>query len=184
MKYSSGEGKLEVSVYSFFGPINAFFSAKGLEYDFETEQDADLTAFWDDDDFDCGNAIRQLILKSSRKNLKYQHGYGRNIVHLTVEYHPKSLYLTLGTLIAAVLFGVIMSAVLPGKWNTMLDLNLLTPVKTLYITGRKWIRSGRAIFWSIRCRQNCSTGRGLSSARIPGGQMNLRQSSPKDLRSP
>lgn len=25
MKYSSGEGKLEVSVYSFFGPINAFF---------------------------------------------------------------------------------------------------------------------------------------------------------------
>ena len=73
-----------------------------------------------------------MILKSSRKNLKYQHGYGRNIVHLTVEYHPKSLYLTLGTLIAAVLFGVIMSAVLPGKWNTMLDLNLLTPVKTLY----------------------------------------------------
>ncbi|MBQ6634889.1 MAG: hypothetical protein IJH81_00775 [Lachnospiraceae bacterium] len=102
MKYSSGEGKLEVSVYSFFGPINAFFSAKGPEYE----------------------------------NLKYQHGYGRNIVHLTVEYHPKSLYLTLGALIAAVLFGVIMSAVLPGKWNTMLDLNLLTPVKTLYITGR------------------------------------------------
>ena len=136
VSHSSGEGKLEVSVYSFFGPINAFFSAKGPEYDFETEGDAHLTAFWDDDDFDCGNAIRQLILKASRKNLKYQHGYGRNVVHLTVEYHPKSLYLTLGALFAAVLFGVIMSAVLPGKWNTMLDLNLLTPVKTLYITGR------------------------------------------------
>ena len=50
--HSSGKGKLEVSVYSVFGPVNAFFSAKGPEYDFETAQYAHLTEFWDDEDFD------------------------------------------------------------------------------------------------------------------------------------
>ena len=149
--HSSGKGKLEVSVYSFFGPVNAFFSAKGPEYDFETAQDAHLTEFWDDEDFDSGDAIRQLILQSFRKDLKYQHRYGRNIVHLTVEHHTKSLYLTLGALIAAILLGIIMSAALPGKWNTALDLNLLTPVKTLYMNALKMIAAPVVFFSIISC---------------------------------
>ena len=91
------------------------------------------------------------FLQSFRKDLKYQHRYGRNIVHLTVEHHTKSLYLTLGALIAAILLGIIMSAALPGKWNTALDLNLLTPVKTLYMNALKMIAAPVVFFSIISC---------------------------------
>ena len=149
--HASGGGKLGVSVYSSLGLIHAVFSAQGPEYNFETAQDAYLTSFWDDEDFDSGDAIRQLILQFFRKNLKYQHWKGKNIIHLTVEHHPKPLYLTLGALLAAILFGIIMSAALPGKWNIALDLNLLTPVKTLYMNALKMIAAPVVFFSIISC---------------------------------
>jgi Na+/H+-dicarboxylate symporter len=68
-----------------------------------------------------------------------------------VEHHTKSLYLTLGALIAAILLGIIMSAALPGKWNTALDLNLLTPVKTLYMNALKMIAAPVVFFSIISC---------------------------------
>ena len=149
--HSSGKGKMRVYVRSFPGTPTVIFSSRGPEYDFEAVQDTDLTADWNDEESDFGDAIRQMILRSSRKNLKYQHRYGRNVIWLTVERRVKSLYLTLGALIAAILLGILMSAVLPGEWNSALNLNLLTPVKTIYMNALKMLAVPVVFFSIISC---------------------------------
>jgi len=87
----------------------------------------------------------------SYDDLKYQHIYGRNFVHFKVEHRTKSMYLTLVALIAALLFGIIMSAFLPGEWNNALDLNLLNPVKTMYMNALKMLAAPVVFFSIVSC---------------------------------
>ncbi len=134
VSHSEGEGKLRVSIHKMLGNITIEMSAPGVEY--PLLDNIESAAIPEDDEMgrDALDVIRNIMLRSFAENLKYRHKDGYNHIRMTlVKSKRMFLYMTLASLFAAVIIGLLLSAFAPEAFNKGLDYYVLTPIKTVYI---------------------------------------------------
>nr|MCR4689568.1 dicarboxylate/amino acid:cation symporter [Saccharofermentans sp.] len=94
-------------------------------------------------------SIRKIILDSMTNHIKYSHSNGTNYIRMTVIRSKRTfLYATIGSMVLAVLLGLLFSAVLPEGANNFLNDNFLDPVSTMFMNALKMI-VGPVVFFSI-----------------------------------
>ena len=161
---------LSVISRAYLGTTILVFSAPGQPMDFQKVFSPSVPDYWAESDASINSGIRYLILNSRWRNLKYKYKDGCNIIQLTVARPTRSLVLTLGALITAVLAGILLSAFAPGTFNSALDENFLTPVKNMYMNALKMIAAPVVFFSIVVCfsKQSNPLGLGRIGAKILG----------------
>ncbi len=145
----------------FLGTISFELSAGGEPIDIEETLTPSIPDLWEISDQSISTSLRHLILRSMWKDLKYKHKNGINTMLLTVTRSSRALILTLGALILALIFGVLLSATAPKEFLNALDANFLTPVKTMYMNALKMIAAPVVFFSIVGCFSKQANPRGL-----------------------
>lgn len=90
-----------------------------------------------------------MILKSFAADLKYRNQAGVNSVRLTVvRSNNRQLHYTLGAMLLAIVLGMLFKLSFPESVNQLLNLNLFTPIKTMFMNGLKMVVAP-VVFFSI-----------------------------------
>ena len=98
------------------------------------------------------DAIRNIMLRSLTDDLKYQHKDGVNYVQVTlVKSKHALLFQTLGAMLLAILVGLILSSTAPASFNSLLNINLLSPIKTMYLNALKMVAAPVVFFSIVSC---------------------------------
>ena len=148
MAHKTGDD-IHINASAWLGTIRLELSAAGEQFSLteniksvELPKDCETGAGTQD-------MIRNILLKSLASDLKYRHRNGVNYIQVTlVKSKQALLWQTLGAMAAAVALGLILGAAAPGTFNSALDANLLTPVKTMYMNALKMI-AAPVVFFSI-----------------------------------
>ena len=150
--HASSEGSLHVSVRKMLGNITVEMSAPGSDYPLLDNMQS--AAIPEDDDIgrDALDVIRNIMLRSFAEDLKYRHKDGYNHIRMTlVKSKRMFLYMTLASLVAAIIIGLLLSSFAPEGFNKGLDYYLLTPIKTVYINILKVIVAPVVFFSIVTC---------------------------------
>ena len=148
IQHTVEDSQLVISLKCFLETITVEISAKGEEYQFSERLTAVPGKLWAVPNSYAESAIRDRILSSYMKNVKYRHKNGVNSICLTMNLPSRSLILTTGALITAILAGIILSRTAPAQWTQVLNQELLVPVKTIFLNMLKML-AAPVVFFSI-----------------------------------
>ena len=164
--HSKGGTDLSVTLRFLPGTVTVEFSAQGEEYDFAGRLLPDISDIWAMPESDAREAFNQLILRNYRKLLKYKHRHGCNTIRMSVVRQYRTVYLTIGAMIAAVIIGALLSVI--GKADQVSALNsmVLSPVTTMYLNALKMIAAPVVFFSIAGCLSRSGDPRGVG--RIGG----------------
>lgn len=138
-----------VRVRSWLGEIAVEISAPGLEYEFSKSIEVGANLDMNGLDNNVEDAIRSMILKSFATDLRYHNQDGVNFVRMTlVKSGRKQLYITLVSMLLAIVIGMAMSAFSPEAINRFLDENIFSSIKTMFMNSLK-IVVAPVVFFSI-----------------------------------
>ena len=140
---------IRISARSLFGSIILELSVPGEEFSLtENMKSAELPGIRQMNE-DTQDVVRNILLRSLTDDLKYRHKNGVNYIRVTlVKCRQAFLRYTLGAMLAAIVVGLILTAAAPATFNNALNVNLLTPVKTMYMNALKMIVAP-VVFFSI-----------------------------------
>ena len=148
VQHTDENSQLCISMKRLQGTITVEISAKGEEYQFGDRLITVPEELWAEPNSSAERAIRDRILSAYSKNVKYKHKKGENHLRLKTDLPSKTAVQTLGSLTFAILLGIILTLAAPAQWNQMLNLNLLTPVKTIFLNLLKMI-AAPVVFFSL-----------------------------------
>ena len=96
--------------------------------------------------------LRGILLKSFTDGIKHNHKDGVNRIRMTaVRSRHTFLYRTLGAMLAAILFGLLMANLVPGSWGDNLNNYALAPIRTMYISALKLCVAPVVFFSIVTC---------------------------------
>ena len=145
----TGAAYMLLSVRKWMGEIIVEISVPGTAYDFSWSMEMGVPLDTEEIGKDAEMAIRNMILKSFAADLKYRNQAGVNSVRLTVvRSNNRQLYYTLGAMLLAIVLGMLFKLSFPESVNQLLNLNLLTPIKTMFMNGLKMVVAP-VVFFSI-----------------------------------
>ena len=146
---SGDDSVIRVSARSQFGSVTLELSVPGEEFSLtENMKSAEMPGVRQMNE-DTRDVIRNILLRSLTDDLKYRHKNGVNYIRVTlVKSRQAFLRHTLGAMLAAIVVGLILNAVAPAAFNNALNVNLLTPVKTMYMNALKMVVAP-VVFFSI-----------------------------------
>ena len=141
-----------ICLHSFFGTVTIELSIKGEQFPLtENIMSAKLPKNGEKD-FRKQDAIRNIMLRALTDDLKYQHKDGVNYVQVTlVKSKHAFLFQTLGAMLLAILVGLILSSSAPASFNSLLNINLLSPIKTMYLNALKMVAAPVVFFSIVSC---------------------------------
>ena len=148
-KYMLDDGNLDICIKRVFGGTVLELKTKG-ELIPELSEGGNISYAAnvldnEDDEIDTGF----LILKANDNIVKYSHRDGSNIIKIKLGKDERStMYLTLFSLVSAVILGFIFRAFVPEIVTNGLCDYLLSPIKTMFINALK-IVVGPVVFFSI-----------------------------------
>ncbi|MCR4654668.1 MAG: dicarboxylate/amino acid:cation symporter [Lachnospiraceae bacterium] len=151
---SAGKDLITVTVYAFLGYLTIDLAARGDEYSILHDMSAASLKDMENESqkTELQDTIRNILLASLGEKLKHRHLGGVNYIRMTVVRTKRAfLYQTLGAMAAAVIFGILFSAVLPESVNTGINRILLVPIKTMYMNSLKMIVAPVVFFSIISC---------------------------------
>lgn len=159
---------LIVGTYGIGGTNIIELSACGDPIDIQESLTPSIPDLWAGSDTQVSTVLRHLILNSMWNELKYKHKHGINSIRLTVTRPSHALFLTLGTLLAAILVGIFLTMTASKGFITALDANFLTPVKDMYMNALKMIAAPVVFFSIVGCfaKQTNPLGLGRIGAKI------------------
>ena len=138
-----------IGVRKWLGEIIVDISVPGTSYDFAGSMDMSVPLDTETIGNDAEMVIRNTILKSFAADLKYRNQAGVNSVRITViRSNKKHLYYTLGAMFLAIFVGMLLNSFFPESVNQLLNENLFTPVKTMFMNGLKMVVAP-VVFFSI-----------------------------------
>ena len=150
VKHAPAGSMITVILKSFLGSVTVELFAPGDDYSLADNMLSASLNF--NNESDVQDTIRNIILGSMSNDLKYRHSNGRNCIRMTiVKSRHAFLYMTLGAMAAAVLFGLVFASFVPAGVNTTLNTYLLTPVKTMYMNALKMVVAPVVFFSIISC---------------------------------
>ncbi|MBR5377068.1 MAG: dicarboxylate/amino acid:cation symporter [Lachnospiraceae bacterium] len=133
------DDEIKVHVHHLPGSTTVILTSKGEPFSLSESMDMSFLLDSDVDD-ETLDMIRNIVLRSVARDLKCRNSKGVNRISLTIERSPRAfLYQTLGALALAVIAGLVLSAVCPARFNTLLNDNILVPVKTMYLNALKMV---------------------------------------------
>jgi Na+/H+-dicarboxylate symporter len=136
---------------AFLGTVTMEFSSEGEEYSL-TEVADGADAFADATTDNVQEMLRNIMLASFADDLKYRHKSGFNQIRLTVVRSKQAfLYQTMGTMLLGIMVGLLLSSFAPGELNSLLDENLLVPIKTMYMNALKTVVAPVVFFSIVSC---------------------------------
>lgn len=144
--------KMHIKAHAMLGTITFELSAAGNAYSLtDNIKSAELPKDGEMDE-DTQDVIRNILLRSLTDDLRYRHRNGVNYIRVTlVKSKQTFLWQTLGAMLAAVAVGLILSAVAPAAFNSVLNANLLTPIKMMYMNALKMIVAPVVFFSIVSC---------------------------------
>ena len=146
------ESMLNVHARARFGTITIELSAPGEEYALAHNMNSAALLEEDISSTDTLDTIRNILLRSLTDGLKYRHKNDVNYIRMTVVRSRHAfLYQTLGAMLAAIAVGALLSLMAPGAFNSVLDANILSPVKTMYMNALKMVVAPVVFFSIISC---------------------------------
>ncbi len=150
---STDQAQIHILIKAFLGTVKIELSAKGEEYSLA---DNLSLANYNEEDDNAGDgiqeSIRKVILDSMTDNIKYQHNNGINYIQMVVIRSKHAfLYMTIGSMILAIIMGLVFSAILPAEINKSLNSMILVPFKTMYMNALKMIVCPVVFFSIISC---------------------------------
>ncbi|MBQ9009746.1 MAG: dicarboxylate/amino acid:cation symporter [Clostridia bacterium] len=139
IEHSKKDARIRLTVRRALGDVTVSLSAAGEAFPFTM----DTSAYSLDEDLsgsDTENFIRNVILNSYARNIRYKHKNGRNSVRILTTRSPRFfLYQTLTALALALLVGFIMRSTCPVSVNTWLTSTILTRFQTIVMNGMKML---------------------------------------------
>lgn len=148
IQHADQDSQLSISTKCFLEEITVEISAKGKEYRFGDRLITVPEELWAVPNSDAESAIRNRILASHSRNIKYKHKNGVNSIHLSMDLPSRSLVKTIGSLISALVVGIILSLTVPAQWTQALNVSLLMPIKTIFLNILKMI-AAPVVFFSM-----------------------------------
>ena len=124
-----------------FGKVQIILTAEGNPYNPLVE-----VADWTDDD---DNYYTMMILKAHRHRLHWSHKNNQNLVTINVRGESnRQMWLLIASIIGGLLCGLIMKETLPHESITLIDNDIITPIKTMFLHALNMIIAP-VIFFSI-----------------------------------
>lgn len=152
LEHSGKPDPMYLSVRRFLDEVFIEISIPGDEFPFEKELNIGENVYTEDLDPETERTIRSMILKSFMGDLKYRHRAGMNTVRISVvKSRNAMLYRTLGAMLLAIVLGFIGKNLIPESALLLVDDNLLTPVKTMYMNALKMIVAPVVFFSIVSC---------------------------------
>ena len=152
LEHSNGTGHLQLSIRKILGDITIDISVPGQAYEFSQSLEFGVPLDSDEISLETETTIRNIILKSFVNDIKYRNHRGSNMAHITVIKSSRALlYRTMLAMLLAILAGVILKSIAPSSFNGLLDENLLTPVKTMFMNALKMIVTPVVFFSIVSC---------------------------------
>ncbi len=150
IQHSDGREKgLSVTLHRWMGEIFVDISSPGNAYEFDSSLNVGVSLESEDVGEDAERVIRQMILSSFAKDLKYRNQSGSNSVRITLlRSNKKQLYYTIAALLLAVVLGLLCKTVLPSSLTLFMAENIFTPVKTMFMNALKMVVAP-VVFFSI-----------------------------------
>lgn len=146
--HAAPDRALHLRMRSILGSISLEFSVPGEEFGFDSGNIPDMNELWAVADSQAESSIRSRILLAYMDELDYRHRRGVNKFRIAVRRPSAALAATLGSLLAAVLLGILLAAVCPDGAIQVLDTYLLIPIKTMYMNVLK-VLAAPVVFFSI-----------------------------------
>ena len=141
----SPEERFNVRVNAFLGSVVVRITCRGAAFD-RSELESSLYL---DDDPEANAVISGLVSRITDHTLTLRHLGGTNFAAVqAAKPRYRQLILTLGALLAGLLTGLLMQAVLPEAVNTAVAANLFTPVATMFLNALKMV-VGPLVLFSI-----------------------------------
>ena len=128
----------EVSAKKFMGTVTFTLKIPGREADFMKDIQRQIPPELYDENADTSNAINDALLRSFQDNLRYTHRRGMNCIKILASRSPyTSLIQTVYAIILAVITGLLLKNYASPELCTVLNVNLLAPVRTVMMNGFK-----------------------------------------------
>ncbi len=144
--------QLYITIKAFLGSVKIELSAKGEEYSLENNMDSTNSYLEEYPMQDIQNSIRRIILNSLTDNIKYRHRDKVNFIQMNVIRSKHTfLYETIGSMLLAIILGIILSYILSDDATGFLNSTLLVPIKTMYMNALKMIVCPVVFFSIISC---------------------------------
>ena len=136
----TGEGEeIRVCIGSRWGRACVDLYAKGDQYSL-SEQVLDPSILKGEVGEAAQDMIRDILMRSMSDVIRYRHIHGTNHIRI-LEHASKQAFLiqTLGTMVLAILIGLLLSSLPCKEFNTILDTYILVPAKTMYMSALKMV---------------------------------------------
>ena len=158
---------IRVFLRSYHGNVMVDISSEGSEFDLTKSMDQLPDTDEDETGASTQEALRGILLNAFTNGLKYQHKSGVNRIRMkAVKSRHSFLLWTLGALLLAIVAGLLLEGFTSKSFQTGLDSNVLTPVKTMYLNALKMCVAPVVFFSIITCVMQFSDLRELG--RIGG----------------
>ncbi|MCR5774966.1 MAG: cation:dicarboxylase symporter family transporter [Lachnospiraceae bacterium] len=144
--------RLYITIRAFFGSVRIELSAKGEEYSLANNMEYTQIDTEEGPIANSQDSIRKILLDSMTDSIRYHHYDGVNHIQMLVIKSRQSLLVgTIGSMILAIICGLIFAAVLSDESITFLNSTILVPVKTMYMNALKMIVCPVVFFSIISC---------------------------------
>ncbi len=151
-KDNEDEAQIFITIGAFLGNVRIELTAKGEEYSLENNMSSTADYLEEYPMRDIQNSIRRIILNSLTDSIKYRHRDNVNYIQLNVIRSKHTfLYETIGSMLLAIILGILFASVLPEDTIDFLNTDLLVPIKTMYMNALKMIVCPVVFFSIISC---------------------------------
>ncbi|MBR6229180.1 MAG: cation:dicarboxylase symporter family transporter [Eubacterium sp.] len=143
---------VDVTFRSRFGDVTIEAVSHGQSFDLSKNMDRVSTVGNEAESESTQEVLRGILLKSFTDGIKYNHKNGVNRIRMTaVRSRHTFLYRTLGAMLAAIVFGVLMANLTPESWCDNLSEYALDPIRTMYISALKMCVAPVVFFSIVTC---------------------------------
>ncbi|MER2056390.1 MAG: hypothetical protein ABTB30_13995, partial [Clostridia bacterium] len=130
----TAEEQINVRVVSFMHSVSVRITCRGTGFDLSEVQSSLETG--EDPEMDA--VISDLVSRITGNVLTLRNRNGINRASIQVAApHYKHLILTLGSLVAGILVGILLRKILPEDVNAAINTNLFTPISTMFLNALK-----------------------------------------------
>ncbi len=143
--------EIRVSISSVWGRATIELSAKGEKYNL-SEQVLDPSVLKDEVGEAAQDMIRGILMRSMSDVIRYRHIHGTNRIRV-MEHASRQAFLirTLGSMVLAILIGLLLSSLGFKEFNSVLDTYVLVPAKTMYMSALKMVVAPVVFFSIVSC---------------------------------
>ena len=157
-KHAPEGSKLHVTATRILGDVCVELSMKGEEFN-PSISISDITGLVEDDateenrdTSESEDAIRSILLNAFGEKYKYSHINDTNRVRIIAEQSGKAtLYSTLIAMASGLIFGVLLNTVIPQNISDIVCLNILQPIKSMFMNAITIIIAPVVFFSMVSC---------------------------------